>query len=253
MKKMTLGRHKVTLYESIEELPIVRFQKYNKMLMLDAGLGSDVTALDAHLARVGEFIKSGETTNAYQEIDNLRQTLYNVQNGLTPHFLSLVPLMAEVDGEPLTDLSDESLTAVYEQLKDATVGEYEEVAKGVKKKIEDELKAYFNQGGESAASKEYYELMRRRALLMLDEINKGVDLSKEIRELESQMVRSDKPRVFDGKHNAEVLYDKNFVGCCIAIAQNLNMDAKQMTVLEYYKAIEVLEEQNKKYKKKGNA
>ena len=43
MKKMTLGTHKVVMYDSIEELPIVRFQKYNKMLMLDAGLGSDVT------------------------------------------------------------------------------------------------------------------------------------------------------------------------------------------------------------------
>ena len=92
--------------------------------------------------------------------------------------------------------------------------------------------------------------MRRRALLMLDERSDGRDRSEEIRVIESQMVRSDKPRVFQGERNAEVLYDKNFVGCCIAIAQNLNMDAKQMTVLEYYRAIEVLEEQQKELKRK---
>ena len=250
MKKMKLGEHSVTMFDSIEELPIVRFQKYNKMLMLDAGLGSDLTALDAHLARVGEFIKAGETDNAAREIDNLRQTLFNVQNGLTPHFMSLIPLMAEVDGEPLTDLSDENIQRVYDPLKDVTMKAYEGAASEVKKKIEEELKAYFNQGGESAASKEYYELMRRRALLMLDEIGDGRDRSEEIRAIESQMVRSDKPRVFQGERNAEVLYDKNFVGCCIAIAQNLNMDAKQMTVLEYYRAIEVLEEQQKELKRK---
>ena len=250
MKKMKLGEHSVVMFDSIEELPIVRFQKYNKMLMLDAGLGSDLTALDAHLARVGEFIKAGETDNAAREIDNLRQTLFNVQNGLTPHFMSLIPLMAEVDGEPLTDLSDENIQAVYDRLKDVTMKAYEGAASEVKKKIEEELKAYFNQGGESAASKEYYELMRRRALLMLDEIGDGRDRSEEIRAIESQMVRSDKPRVFQGERNAEVLYDKNFVGCCIAIAQNLNMDAKQMTVLEYYRAIEVLEEQQKELKRK---
>ena len=238
------------MFDSIEELPIVRFQKYNKMLMLDAGLGSDLTALDAHLARVGEFIKAGETDNAAREIDNLRQTLFNVQNGLTPHFMSLIPLMAEVDGEPLTDLSDENIQRVYDTLKDVTMKAYEGAASEVKKKIEEELKAYFNQGGESAASKEYYELMRRRALLMLDEISDGRDRSEEIRAIESRMVRSDKPRVFQGERNAEVLYDKNFVGCCIAIAQNLNMDAKQMTVLEYYRAIEVLEEQQKQLKVK---
>ena len=250
MKKMKLGEHSVVMFDSIEELPIVRFQKYNKMLMLDAGLGSDLTALDAHLARVGEFIKAGETDNAAREIDNLRQTLFNVQNGLTPHFMSLIPLMAEVDGEPLTDLSDENIQRVYDTLKDVTMKAYEGAASEVKKKIEEELKAYFNQGGESAASKEYYELMRRRALLMLDEIGDGRDRSEEIRAIESQMVRSDKPRVFQGERNAEVLYDKNFVGCCIAIAQNLNMDAKQMTVLEYYRAIEVLEEQQKELKRK---
>ena len=248
MKKMKLGEHSVVMFDSIEELPIVRFQKYNKMLMLDAGLGSDLTALDAHLARVGEFIKAGETDNAAREIDNLRQTLFNVQNGLTPHFMSLIPLMAEVDGEPLTDLSDENIQRVYDTLKDVTMKAYEGAASEVKKKIEEELKAYFNQGGESAASKEYYELMRRRALLMLDEISDGRDRSEEMRAIESQMVRSDKPRVFQGERNAEVLYDKNFVGCCIAIAQNLNMDAKQMTVLEYYRAIEVLEEQQKQLK-----
>ena len=250
MKKMKLGEHSVVMFDSIEELPIVRFQKYNKMLMLDAGLGSDLTALDAHLARVGEFIKAGETDNAAREIDNLRQTLFNVQNGLTPHFMSLIPLMAEVDGEPLTDLSDENIQRVYDTLKDVTMKAYEGAASEVKKKIEEELKAYFNQGGESAASKEYYELMRRRALLMLDEIGDGRDRSEEIRAIESRMVRSDKPRVFQGERNAEVLYDKNFVGCCIAIAQNLNMDAKAMTVLEYYRAIEVLEEQQKQLKVK---
>lgn len=248
---MNLGSHKVTLYESIEELPIVRFQKYNKMLMLDAGLGSDLTALDAHLARVSEFIKNNELQDAAGEIDNLRQTLFNVQNGLTPHFMSLIPLMAEVDGEPLTDLSDENIQAVYDRLKDVTLKAYEGAASEVKKKIEEELKAYFQQGGESATSKEYYELMRRRALLMLEEIEKGSDLSELIHELESQMVRLDKPRIFQGVRNAEVLYDKNFVGCCIAIAQNLNLDARKMTVLEYYRAIEVLEEQQKQLKTKN--
>lgn len=102
----------------------------------------------------------------------------------------------------------------------------------------------------SAESKEYYELVRRKALLQLDEIETETDHREEIAALDSQKVRVEKPRIFRGDKNAEVLYDKNFVGCCIAIAQNLNMDAKRMTVLEYYRAIEVLEEQQKQLKKK---
>ena len=248
---MKLGTHSVVMYDSIEELPIVRFQKYNKMLMLDAGLGSDLTAFDAKLARVSEFIKANDLTNASAEIDNVRQTLFNVQNGLTPHFMSLVPLMAEVDGEPLTDLSDENIAAVYDRLKDVTLKAYEGAASEVKKKIETELEKYFRQGGVSAESKEYWTLVWKRALLQIDEIERDVDHGEEIRDLESQMVRMGKPANFtSSESNREILYDKNFVGCCIAIAQNLNMDAKQMTVLEYYRAIEVLEEQQKEMKRK---
>ena len=247
---MKIGTHRVTMYDSIEELPIVRFQKYNKMLMLDAGLGSDLTAFDAKLARVSEFIKAGELTNATTEIENVRQTLFNVQNGLTPHFMSLIPLMAEIDGEPFTDLSDASIQAAYDKLKDVTLKEYRGVSEEVKKKIEKELESYFKQGGASAESKEYYELIRRKALLQLDEITKEEDHGAEIRDIEEQLVRFGKPMVFFGEQNREVVYDKNFVGCCIAIAQNLNMDAKTMTVLEYYRAIEVLEEQQKQLKKK---
>lgn len=247
---MNLGTHKVVMYDSIEELPIVRFQKYNKMLMLDAGLGSDVTALDGHLARVSEYIKAGDLTNAAGEIDNLRQTLFNVQNGLTPHFMSLIPLMAEVDGEPLTDLSDENIQAVYDRLKDVTMKAYEGAASEVKKKIEDEIEKYFHQGGPSAESKEYYELVRRKALLQLEFVEKGIDHDEEIREIDGQLVRFGKPMVFSGDKNREILYDKNFIGNCVAIAQNLNMDAKEMTVMEYYRALEVLEEQQKELKRK---
>ena len=247
---MNLGPHKVTMYDDINELPIVRFQQYNKMLMIDAGLGETVDAFDAHLARVGEYIKHGEMENANREIDNVRQTLWNVQNGLTPHFMSLIPLIAEIDGEPNNDMSDDGIKATYEKLKHVTLGEYEKASKEVKKKIEGDLEKYFHQGGVSAESKEYYELMRRRALLMCDEIADGQSREELIKELESQMLRIDKPRVFQGLQNAEVLYDKNFISCCIAIAQNLNMDAKRMTVLEYYRAIEVLEEQQKQLKKK---
>lgn len=247
---MNLGQHKVTMYDDISELPIVRFQQYNKMLMIDAGLGETMEAFDAHLARVGEYIKHGEMENANREIDNVRQTLWNVQNGMTPHFMSLIPLIAEIDGEPNNDMSDDGIKATYEKLKHVTLGEYEKAAQEVKKKIEGDLEKYFHQGGVSAESKEYWELVRRKALLQCDEITEGSDHSEEIAALDSQRVRVEKPRIFQGDRNAEVLYDKNFVGCCIAIAQNLNMDAKHMTVLEYYRAIEVLEEQQKQLKKR---
>ena len=63
MRKVKLGKHSVTLYDSIDELPIVRFHKYSKMLLVDAGVGSDINDFDAHIERAVRYIRGKITTN----------------------------------------------------------------------------------------------------------------------------------------------------------------------------------------------
>ena len=46
MVKAKIGKHEVEIYDTIEELPMVRFHKYQKLLLIDAGIGSDITAFD---------------------------------------------------------------------------------------------------------------------------------------------------------------------------------------------------------------
>ena len=132
MKKMKLGEHSVVMFDSIEELPIVRFQKYNKMLMLDAGLGSDLTALDAHLARVGEFIKTGETDNAARvRFIFIDYMIRRIKKG---YFMKRCMTPAEIGAEIALEDDEKALFAVYdkaryagqrgvEEITDAMVGE----------------------------------------------------------------------------------------------------------------------------------
>ena len=42
MVEVQLTHHKVELYNSIEELSIERFHKYNKMLLVDSGIGGSM-------------------------------------------------------------------------------------------------------------------------------------------------------------------------------------------------------------------
>ena len=49
MKTVLINNKKVELYDSIEDLPIIRFHKYNKMLLVDAGVGSDLADFDRHV------------------------------------------------------------------------------------------------------------------------------------------------------------------------------------------------------------
>ena len=49
MKTVQIKGMDVELYNSIEDLPIMRFHKYNKMLLIDAGIGSDLADFDRHM------------------------------------------------------------------------------------------------------------------------------------------------------------------------------------------------------------
>ena len=40
MRTTQIGKYKVEIYDAIEDLPMQRFHKYNKMLLVDAGIGS---------------------------------------------------------------------------------------------------------------------------------------------------------------------------------------------------------------------
>ena len=68
-----MNGHSVQIYASIEELPIVRFHKYNKCLLVDAGVGSDLNAFDTHIERVVRFIRADKREDAAKELENMRQ------------------------------------------------------------------------------------------------------------------------------------------------------------------------------------
>lgn len=51
MRTIKLAGKKVEIYDAIEDLPILRFHKYNKMLLIDAGIGSDLSDFDKHIEK----------------------------------------------------------------------------------------------------------------------------------------------------------------------------------------------------------
>lgn len=134
MKEVKLGKHKVTLFNAIDELPMVRFHKYNKMLLLDAGLGSDLSAIDGHIERVVRFIKTDQRKEAAVEMENLRQSMYFVMQNVSPKHLAFAVLVTEIDGKPCDDISDEGLQKVLQTLGDVPVKEMAAENDAVKKK-----------------------------------------------------------------------------------------------------------------------
>lgn len=250
MRDIKLGQHKVVMYNAIDELPMVRFHKYNKMLLVDAGLGSDLSAVDAHIERVVRYIKADRRQEAAQEMENLRQNIYLTMQQLTPRNLAFAVLVKELDSKPCDDISDEGLQKVVDALMDVPVKEMTAEMDAVKKKIDDELTLYFPEDFDSADEKEYFDIMKRRTQIMLETVLNGdtAERQGEIDRLTDELVLFTKPRKFTGSESVEIQHDKQYEDMCLVLSQELHQNPKNFTVMEFYNAYHYIKKQRKRQK-----
>lgn len=253
MKEVELNGHKVRLYDSIDDLPIVRFHKYNRMLLVDAGIGAEIGDLDNHLERVVRYIRKGDNENATKELENMRQNVYMVMTEQNTKHLSFACLVDSIDGVQQTDISPDGLAKVIELLSGAPRGEIDKILASVKKKIDDELGLYFPSLFDDIRTREYYDIVKRLTVNMLMQIADGKDDEriKQAEAMREQLVLFSKPKVFTGKDGVEVRHDKEFETMCLLITKETGRDAKDMSVLEYYNAYEYLREKSRETQNKA--
>lgn len=251
MKEVKLHGHKVRLYQSIEELPMDRFHKYNKFLLLDAGIGSDIQDFDNHIERVVKYIRKGEKDNAAKEMENMRLNIYLILQEQSVKDMSFACLVESIDGKTCDDLSEEGLKNVLQTLGGVPRKDVAAELEATKKKIETELQTYFPDMFDDSTVKEYYDTLKQRTVQILDGIADGTlnDRQKVIDELTDRMILYVKPRSFQGSTSAEIEHDKNYESLCLTIQKQTGANPKQMTTLEFYNAYEYVRKLAKEGKK----
>jgi len=113
---LKLGKHKIEFYDSIDSLPFDRFNSFNKYVMLDAELGSDVMAFDTKISKIFQFLGKEMTKEATGELYNLRNTYHNVMNENNVRGLAFACLVRRIDGEKVDDFSIENMRSILEKL-----------------------------------------------------------------------------------------------------------------------------------------
>lgn len=253
MKQVQLNGHSVRIFDSIDELPIVRFHKYNRMILVDAGIGSDISDFDAHIERVVRYIRKGDNDSAAKELDNLRQNVYMIMQGQSVNDLSFACLVESIDGDACEDLSPEGLQKIVDTLGGVTRKGLADAYQSAKKKIDEELALYFPSLFDDVTTREYYDILKRLTVTNLARIAEGDsdERRQKAEELRERLVLFQKPKVFTGHDGLEVRHDKEFETMCLAITKETGRDAKGMTVLEYYNAYEYLQEKARKTQNKA--
>lgn len=243
MKSLLINKKIVRVYDSIDEMPIINFQKYNKYLLIDSGIGSDADDIDAHIIKIAKFIKANNSKKALQELQNMRQNMYMVNSEISPKYLAFAALIHSIDGKEVNDLSDDGLKKLLQDLKDIKHSKVINFLLWLKKKVTNELETYFPGDFVNPKEKEAYDKLKNRTLLVLDSIINNTDNTKQIESIDTMMLNMHAPNVFIGSESVEVKYDKQFESTCLLIAQKTNMDARKMTVLQFYNAIDNIKAQ----------
>lgn len=249
MRELSIGKHRVTMYDDIAEMPVKRYHVYNRMMLVDAGVGSDITDFDRHIGRALAYDRKEQRENLLLELKNLRQSVYFVLNNINPKMMAFAALVKKIDDTECEDLTDDGLRRVTELLSDVPIGEVTASSEAVKKKIDQDLVRVFPKIFDDATVKDYYDRLRKRTLLVLQGIVEGIGgVQGDIDRLTDDLLVWSRPAEFEGRENAEVRYDKQFEKICVVMAQNLHNDPKRYTVQEYFSAYEYILESNKKHK-----
>jgi hypothetical protein len=245
MKTLFLGRDKLEIYDSIDELPVKRYQKFNKYMLVDAGIGSDLNDINDHIFKIARYIDKGDVSNAKKALSNMRQALYLVSQETNAKHLSYMALIKSVNGKEVFDISDENLKRLLKYFDNQPKSYIEKLVEFVKKKISDELALYFPAHFDDAAAKEYYQRLKRRTVLQLSEIVEQVDNSESIEAIDDFLFSLSKPQSFSGKNSAEIRFDKQFEEMCLFLKKELNADPEEMTVLQFYNSFEYIKKTKK--------
>ena len=242
-----INKHKVIFYDSVEDLPIVQFHRYSKIILIESGIGDTIQDIDRHITRVMNFL--GDTKKAYQELLNLRQCIYMVASEQDIHHKATLCLIKQVDGKDWTDFSDSGLETLYRLVNGASVREMEELAEKVRTAIDENLLQYFPKVFEDAMQKNYTDLLRKRALLQIQAIVKDENKEDEIKSVTEQIYRMQNPKGFMGAESEEVRFDKQFEDMCLLMAKEFGGGIKKYTTMEFYTAFERLTRQYNEAKK----
>ena len=134
--------HTAAVYLSAHEVPIKHYVEFQHYHMRDVGIGSSVADVDNHFAKINARV--GALATDPEQLPYVADELVLLQYNFNfmverehPSHLAFGALVAQVDGQPCTDLTEEGLALLLARLADygLTRGQVEDtVAAFLKKK-----------------------------------------------------------------------------------------------------------------------
>lgn len=241
------GKHEIELFDSIHNLPILRFQRFNKYQMQSCEIGNTFADYDQRTQKVMQFIQKGMNDEALMEMENCRQTIFNAFNEFTPSGKSFAILVKRIDNVEYNTFSPDDLDRCLEHLDKIGLGNREAIEKlqEVKKKINTELSVYYPDFFPKNGNLEQTALRIKRINTILSSIINDKDDDKDIYIIEKEILETDKPNIWNvhKKGNMERVLEVDFQKFAISVIRKTNQSLDNLSTFSFYATVELLKEE----------
>lgn len=245
------GKHEVELYDDIQKLPFLRFQKFNKYQMIANEIGNDFVDYDRRTEKALAFFQKGMVKEGIQELNNRRQAVYNAYNEKSPTGFAAAAMVKRIDDVYYTEYGPDDLENILVHINNIgfTIEEVLTALSAVKKKIETQLVVYFPHHFPKDGNKEETFLRYNRANLLLDKIiEPSPNIDQMVYGIEKEILEGDKPNSWNihDENNMERIVEVDSRKYALTVAEMSNQDLKTITVFDFYATVDLLKEKHTK-------
>ena len=121
MIDIKINEHVISMYDGIENMPIVLFSKMQKYQMIESGIGATIGDFDDHFENVIEFLKHDKKDKAIKELGNIRHLFWHSLNEVAPSQLAFCCLIHSINGDEIKDYSESSIEKIRDRLSEMGV------------------------------------------------------------------------------------------------------------------------------------
>lgn len=248
-------RHSLQFFQSIMELPAGRHIEYQCYSAEQAGVGSTEEDAQRHEELAARFgARADKQREQNLELANAHYCRAWVEQNYSPRRMAFASLIATVDGESITDVTEEGLRELLVRLSviGLTNEQVEEALKSVEDAFGAELAHHFPARYDSDVSEiGRAEKLRRRALVMCDYIlDQDPAHLTTIEEIDNALLDMVEPEVFEtgDPENAIVLRRVAFAQLCAVIADHGTPEPEKLTLFQLQSRVDYV---TKKMKPRG--
>ncbi len=136
-----LGRNRAEIYDDIHDAPMDRYMMYNLYAMLDAGIGSDIQAVDNHYFALITQLTNNKIKEAKDQLVNYRQNLHFIVENISPKMMSFACIVKTWNGTPVKISTQKQVELWSKRIApDITHKRLNTIINNFKKKLKSRLK-----------------------------------------------------------------------------------------------------------------